>query len=111
MPTWMNRYTGAIAGVTGTVTLWIMLGLPTPVFSGDLKRLEQEIGRLEASHIETTIRLNEDQLDRLIIRREQFRSDGLTSFNPAVVATDRQIERIQEDLREARRRRVTLSQQ
>lgn len=99
---WINRYTTGAGAIIATLTIWTTLGFPIPATSADIERLE-------ASQIETAIRVYEDLADRLIIRREQLRSDGLPSFNPAIVATDRQIERVQEDLREARRRRIELS--
>lgn len=99
---WINRYSAGAAALVATLGLWTSLGFPVPATSADIERLE-------AGQLETAIRVYEDQADRLIIRREQWRAEGLPPFNPAVVATERQLERVQEDLREARRRRIELS--
>lgn len=98
---WINRYSAGATALAVTIGIWTAFGFPVPATSADIKRLE-------AHQLETAIRVYEDQADRLIIRREQWRAEGLPSFNPAVVATDRQLDRVQEDLREARRRRIEL---
>lgn len=100
---WWKTATGVTAGLAAIAGLWLTLGLPTPAFSTDVERLDRQ-------STATAILVYEDQLDRMIIRRGQLAENGVGTASWEYQALSRQIDRLQNDLINARARMIELAE-
>ena len=81
---------------------WGSLGFPRIATAEDLERLNRQ-------QLELLIPLTEDQLDRLIIRRGQLQANDVPAHVPEYQSLNRQIDRAQNRLQNARSRALGVS--